>query len=75
MPEIDGFEYETYEHSSSIARRDFRHAHGGPEELPAKTLGKRKKKAKPKGCPENDGGPHVYALVGEWLDVPWYSEP
>lgn len=76
MPEIDGFEYESYEKSSSLARRDFRHAHGGPEELPAKILGKkRSNKEKRKGCPENDGGPHVYEVVGEvWhLNGPsWY---
>jgi len=62
MPNIDGFDYETYERSGGLARRNFRHANGGPEELPAKTLGKRKKRAVPRGCPENDGGAHVYAV-------------
>lgn len=74
MTKIDGFEYEPYERSSGIARRDFRHANGGPEELPAKTLGK-PKKSKSKGCPENNGGQHVYVVVGEeWnLNAPrWY---
>lgn len=66
MTKIDGFEYEPCERSSGIARRDFRHANGGPEELPDKTLGKkRNKKKKCKGCPENDGGPHIYEVVGE----------
>lgn len=69
MARIDGFKYEPWEQSSTIARRDFRHSGGGPEELPhrAKSKGKPRKHDR---CTEN-GGKHLYVPVKRitrWTD-------
>lgn len=49
--------------AGGIIRRDFRHSHDGPEELPARGLSKKKKKPHYKGCPERNGGAHVYVWI------------
>lgn len=64
MASIHGFNYEPWERSSSIARRDYRHSHDEPVEKYFK--GSTKPKSSPnkkRGCPENDGNAHVYAVV------------
>lgn len=62
MAEIDGFKYEPWS-TDSTARRDFRHANGGPEALPHRG----KSKGKPRRydrCSENNGR-HLYVVVKE----------
>lgn len=57
--------------AGGIIRRDFRHTHAGPEELPHKgKRGKAKRGKRYKGCPERDGGAHVYVWI-EYFGKEW----
>lgn len=49
--------------AGGIKRRDFRHSHDGPEELPARGVSKKKRKPHFKGCPERGGGAHIYVWI------------
>lgn len=75
---------------SSIRKRDFRHDHSGPEEMPHRPKrGKGTPRKKP-GCPENEGNAHIYAWIeyharyrreafglsgkAYWVDTTWYEQ-
>lgn len=56
--------------AGGIIRRDFKHSHDGPEEMPHKKRGRGKTKKHYKGCPERDGKAHVYVWV-EYFGKEW----
>lgn len=56
--------------AGGIIRRDFRHSHDGPEEMPHKKRGRDKTKKRYKGCPERDGRAHVYVWI-EYFGKEW----
>src|SRR5688572_6444709 len=61
--------------ASGIIRRDFRHSHDGPEEMPhrRKRRGKGHEKPRGKGCPARkgeDSRAHVYVWI-EYFGKEW----
>jgi hypothetical protein len=62
--------------AGGVKRRDFRHSHDGPEEIPIRGKRSKGRKPKAKGCPARVGEEkkaHIYVWV-EYHGVDWYHK-